>query len=135
MGNTEQIILWATTWPELGLPAAAADFFTHDAKYVNVPVQGSEVSGSLAIGETLVMFRSLFRRIDIEVTAVAEQGNLVMVERVERYVLLDGVVLEMLVIGAFELENGLIAAWRDYWEVAPPPVLAPLVAAEPLTVA
>jgi limonene-1,2-epoxide hydrolase len=127
--NAEQIVFWVTAWPELGLPSAAADFFTGDALYENVPVQGSEVHGGLAIGETLVNFRSLFERIDIEVVTVAEQGDLVMVERIERYVLLDGVTLEMNVIGAFELEDGLIAAWRDYWEVASTPMLVDAVAA------
>ena len=122
--NAEQIVLWVTSWPELGLPPAAADYFTADVVYENVPVQGSEVLGPLAIGETLVSFRSLFDHIEVEVTGVAEQGDLVMVERIERYVLLDGVTLEMNVIGAFELEDGLIAAWRDYWEVAPTPILA-----------
>lgn len=126
--NAEQIVLWVTSWPELGLPSAAADFFTHDALYDNVPVQGSEVRGSLVIGETLVNFRALFERIEIDVVTVAEQGDLVMVERTERYVLLDGVTLEMSVIGAFELQDGLIAAWRDYWEVAPVPVLADVAA-------
>ena len=126
--NAEQIVLWVTAWPELGLPSAATDFFTRDALYENVPVQGSEVRGGLAIGETLVNFRSLFERIDIEVVTVAEQGDLVMVERIERYVLLDGVTLEMNVIGAFELDDGLIAAWRDYWEVASTPMLVDAVA-------
>ena len=122
--NAEAIVLWATSWPELGLPPAAADFFTADARYENVPVQGSEVHGATAIGETLVAFRSLFERIEVEVTAVAEEGDLVMVERTERYVLLDGVTLEIDVIGAFELRDGLICTWRDYWEVAPAPILA-----------
>lgn len=122
--NAEQIVLWVTSWPELGLPPAAADFFTADAVYENVPVQGSEVRGATAIGETLVMFRSMFERIEVGVTAVAEEGDLVMVERTERYVLLDGVTLEIDVIGAFELRDGMICAWRDYWEVAPTPVLA-----------
>ena len=122
--NAEQIVLWVTSWPELGLPPAAADFFTADAVYENVPVQGSEVRGATAIGETLVMFRSMFERIEVDVTAVAEEGDLVMVERTERYVLLDGVTLEIDVIGAFELRDGMICAWRDYWEVAPTPVLA-----------
>lgn len=121
--NAEQIVLWVTSWPELGLPPAAADFFTADARYENVPVQGSEVRGAVAIGETLVKFRSMFERIEVEVVAVAEEGDLVMVERIERYVLLDGVTLEIDVIGAFELRDGLIGAWRDYWEVAPAPIL------------
>ena len=121
--NAEQVVLWVTRWPELGLPAAAADFFTGDAVFVNMPVQGSEVRGPLAIGESLIEFRSLFDRIEIEVTEVAEDGDLVMVERIERYVLLDGTILEMPVIGAFELQDGLIAAWRDYWEVATAPIL------------
>src|SRR3954467_3603494 len=96
--SAEQVVLWVTGWPELGLPAAAADFFTADATFVNMPVQGSEVQGPLAIGETLIEFRSLFDHIEIEVVAVAEDAHLVMVERIERYVLLDGVQLEMTVI-------------------------------------
>ncbi len=122
--SAEQIVLWVTSWPELGLPPAAADFFTADARYENVPVQGSDVQGAVAIGETLVKFRSMFERIEVEVVTVAEEGDLVMVERIERYVLLDGVTLEIDVIGAFELSDGLISAWRDYWEVAPAPILA-----------
>ena len=127
--NAEQIVLWVTSWPELGLPSAAADFFTHDATYENVPVEGAEVCGAPAIGESLATFRSLFRRIEVEVVTVAEDGDLVMVERIERYVLLDGSVLELPVVGAFELVDGLIAAWHDYWDVAPPPVSAPALPA------
>ncbi len=127
--SAEQIVLWVTSWPELGLPPAAADFFTADARYENVPVQGSDVQGAVAIGETLVKFRSMFERIEVEVVTVAEEGDLVMVERIERYVLLDGVTLEIDVIGAFELRDGLISAWRDYWEIAPAPILAASVAA------
>ena len=123
--SAEQVLLWVTAWPELGLPAAAADFFTADAVFINMPVQDCEVRGPLAIGESLIDFRSLFAKIEVEVTHVAEDEDLVLVERIERYVLLDGTVLEMPVIGAFELREGMIAAWRDYWEVADAPILAP----------
>ena len=121
--SVEQVLLWVTGWPELGLPAAASDFFTSDAVFENVPVQGSEVRGPLAIGESLVEFRSLFARIEVDVTEVAEEGDLVMVDRTERYVLLDGTELEIQSIGAFEIRDGMIAAWRDYWEVAEGPVV------------
>src|SRR5690349_20017015 len=97
--SVEQVILWVTGWPELGLPAAASDFFTSDAVFENVPVQGSEVRGPLANGESLVEFRSLFDRIEVAVTEVADEGDLVMVDRTERYVLLDGTVLEIQSIG------------------------------------
>jgi limonene-1,2-epoxide hydrolase len=123
--SSEQVVLWVTGWPELGLPAAAADFFTSDAVFVNMPVQDCEVLGPVAIGESLIEFRSLFAAIEVEVLGIAEEEDLVLVERIERFVLLDGTVLEVDVIGAFELRDGLIAAWRDYWEVAEAPILEP----------
>src|SRR5688572_6496546 len=78
--SVEQVLLWVTGWPELGLPAAASDFFTSDAVFENVPVQGAEIRGSLAIGESLVEFRSLFDRIEVDVAEVVEEGDLVMVD-------------------------------------------------------
>ena len=57
--------------------------------------------------------------IDVELLAVAVQGNMVLTERRDIIVAEDGtVLLDIPVMGAFEVEDGKITAWRDYFDTA-----------------
>ena len=45
----------------------------------------------------------------------AEAGNLVMNERID-YLTIGGKTVALPVAGVFEIENGKIKAWRDYFD-------------------
>ncbi len=51
---------------------------------------------------------------DVSSAAVAANGT-VMIERVDRFTI-NGVLSELPVMGAFELRDGRIAVWRDYYD-------------------
>lgn len=48
---------------------------------------------------------------------MAETGNAVLTERVDRFVI-NGKEVALPVMGIFELANGKITSWRDYFDLA-----------------
>ena len=52
-----------------------------------------------------------------QVLAAGEAGNKVLTERIDRILDADGAeVMTVPVMGIFEIEDGKIAAWRDYFD-------------------
>jgi limonene-1,2-epoxide hydrolase len=91
------------------------DFFTPDAVYHNMPI--APVRGREAIGNTLRQFVDPEGEAEFEVRALARSGNLVLTERVDRFVL-RGLKVELPVMGCFEVTaEGKISAWRDYFDM------------------
>ncbi|MDZ4279094.1 MAG: limonene-1,2-epoxide hydrolase family protein, partial [Dehalococcoidia bacterium] len=90
-------------------------FFTDDAVYHNMPVQ--PIKGKDAIKGVIEQFMSPFERADWEVTHIAAAGDVVLTERVDRFIGGDKTI-ELPVMGIFELRAGKIAAWRDYFDLA-----------------
>jgi len=89
-------------------------FFTPDAVYHNIPVE--PLKGVDAIRETLNMFVTPAETIAFELLAIACAGDLVFTERVDRFRIM-GKDVALPVAGVFELRNGKIAAWRDYFDM------------------
>ncbi len=58
-----------------------------------------------------------FQPAGFEVKRQAVSGNVVMNERVDRFTV-GGRTIELPVMGVFELRDGLIASWRDYFDLA-----------------
>jgi limonene-1,2-epoxide hydrolase len=54
----------------------------------------------------------------MQVRNIAVAGNVVLTERVDSFVL-DGQRLVVPVMGTFEVADGKIVAWRDYYELGP----------------
>jgi limonene-1,2-epoxide hydrolase len=91
------------------------DFFTPDAVYHNMPI--APIQGREGIGNTLRQFVDPQGEAEFEVRAIARSGNLVLTERVDRFVL-RGARIELPVMGAFEVTpQGKISAWRDYFDM------------------
>ena len=90
------------------------DFFTPDAVYHNMPLV--PLSGIDAIRETLNMFVTPAERIEFELLAIASAGDLVFTERIDRFQMM-GKNVSLPVAGVFEVRNGKIAAWRDYFDM------------------
>ncbi len=89
-------------------------YFTPDAVYHNIPVD--PVVGVDAIRSMMQMFTTGVERIEFRVRHLAADGNVVMTERVDVFVQPERTI-ELPVMGTFEVVDGKIAAWRDYFDL------------------
>jgi limonene-1,2-epoxide hydrolase len=93
-----------------------AGFFTEDAVYHNIPME--PVQGRDAINEFIAGFLAEFDGIDFHVHRQVSDGALVMNERTDVMRRKDGGQIPLPVMGVFEVVDGRIAAWRDYFDLA-----------------
>ena len=95
-----------------------AAFFTDDAVYHNIPLE--PVVGREAIGTTIATFLRPgppgIESIEFRVVNIAADGPVVMTERVDVFTLPDKS-FELPVMGTFEVRDGKINAWRDYFDL------------------
>jgi limonene-1,2-epoxide hydrolase len=89
---------------------------TEDALYENVPM--SVLTGHDEIRSMLEGFLGSATEVAWEVLHQVEQGNVVMNERIDRFVMADGKRIELRVAGVFEVRDGKVAVWRDYFDLA-----------------
>ena len=104
---------WAN---DLGAEDLAA-FFTDDAVYHNIPFE--PVIGRENIAGNIASFIRPgppgIERIEFRVINIAANGPVVMTERVDVFTLSDKS-FELQVMGTFEVTDGKIDAWRDYFD-------------------
>jgi limonene-1,2-epoxide hydrolase len=95
-----------------------AAFFTNDAVYHNIPL--APVTGREAIANTISGFirpgAPGIESIEFRVINIAVNGPVVMTERVDAF-RLPGKSFELQVMGTFEVRDGKINAWRDYFDM------------------
>jgi limonene-1,2-epoxide hydrolase len=96
-------------------PAELLDFFSDGAVYHNMPM--APVTGKDAIKGVLDMFLAPAQSVEFVMLRIAGNGGVVLTERVDRFVL-GGKTVELPVAGVFELTDGKITAWRDYFDMA-----------------
>lgn len=90
--------------------------FTEDAVYHNMP--GPPVEGRSAIKAVIRGYLGLASAMDWRIAYQAEVApGVVLNERLDRFKLAKGW-LELPVMGAFEVVDGKIAKWRDYFDMA-----------------
>lgn len=90
-------------------------YFADDAVYHNMP--GPPTVGSAAIRTGIARFLGGWSATTFDVLNIAAAGNIVLAERVDR-IDSNGKHLDLPVTGVFEIENGKIRAWRDYFDLA-----------------
>lgn len=100
-------------WANFDLDAIM-EFFTDDAVYHNIPVDPAV--GKEAIRTTIQGFLGGLGEVEFVVRHIVGQGDVVLTERVDIFVLPNGRI-ELPVMGTFELRDGKIAAWRDYFDL------------------
>ncbi len=88
-------------------------FFAADAIYHNIPVPA--VRGTEAIRAAFLLFAAMMDSIDLEMLAIAAEGNVVFTERIDRF-RWQGKSLALPVAGVFEVHDGKITAHRDYFD-------------------
>jgi limonene-1,2-epoxide hydrolase len=108
---TEFCKKWLTADPD-----ELAGYFTEDAVYHNIPM--APVQGREAIKEFIAGFTAGFDGIDFQVHRQVSDGNVVMNERTDVMHRKDGREIPLPVTGVFEVIDGRIAAWRDYFDLA-----------------
>jgi limonene-1,2-epoxide hydrolase len=101
-------------WSDPKAVDAIIDYFTDDAVYHNIPVD--PVVGRDAIRATIAMFTTGVERVEFRVRHIVADGDTVLTERVDAFVL-PGKIIELPVMGTFELQGDKIAAWRDYFDL------------------
>lgn len=85
-----------------------------DVRYHNIPLE--PILGRESVRAYL---RSIgaFDWVDWQLLAIAESGSQVLTERVDRFSL-RGREVSLPLMGIFEVEQGLIRGWRDYFDLA-----------------
>ena len=88
---------------------------TDDVVYENVPM--SVLKGHDEVRTLLGPFLEGSTKVAWEVLRQVEQGDVVMNERVDRFWIGDKLI-EIRVAGIFEVRDGKVAVWRDYFDLA-----------------
>jgi limonene-1,2-epoxide hydrolase len=96
--------------------ADLAAYFTEDGVYHNV--QLDPVTGPAAIEEYIAGFTAPLNGIDFQVHRQVSDGNIVMNERTDIMRRTDGEEVALPVMGVFEVVDGKIAKWSDYFDMA-----------------
>lgn len=84
-----------------------------DVHYHNMPV--APLDGRRAVAEYLAS-KGGFDWINWKLLAIAANGDRVLTERVDDFSI-GGVEVSLPIMGAFEIQNGKIKAWRDYFDM------------------
>jgi limonene-1,2-epoxide hydrolase len=104
---------FCAAWADGDVDALVA-FFTDDAVYHNIPI--APVAGRDAIKSTIESFTAGVDKIEFRVNAIAADGGVVLTERVDVFTT-PTVTVDLPVMGTFEVVDGKIAAWRDYFDL------------------
>jgi limonene-1,2-epoxide hydrolase len=101
-------------WSRLD-PDELADYFTEDGCYHNMPLD--PVTGRDNVRAMIAAFTADWTETDWEVLNIVGSDEVVIAERVDRTVAGDTSV-DLPCTGVFEMENGRIKVWRDYFDLA-----------------
>ena len=84
-----------------------------NVRYHNMPV--APLDGKAAVAEYLAS-KGGFDWIDWKLLSIAVNGERVLTERVDDFSI-GGVKVSLPIMGVFEIRNGRIQAWRDYFDL------------------
>lgn len=94
---------------------ALRPYFTDDVVYHNIPMEPAV--GIDAAIDMLAGFLAMADKVEIRMTHLAANGDVVLTERVDEFTL-GQTVAPLPVMGVFEITDGRISAWRDYFDMA-----------------
>ena len=115
MSNNEQIIRdFIAAWSRLDVDELVS-YFTPDGTYYNMPAR--PVSGHEDLKTFIGRFIAGWEKTDWEILNLLADGDIVMAERMDRTVA-GGKPVDLPCFGIFEMRDGKIAVWRDYFDMA-----------------
>jgi limonene-1,2-epoxide hydrolase len=89
--------------------------FADDAVYHSIPL--TPIVGKAAIGRWVTKFAEVPPG-RLEIRHQVASGNVVMNERTD-YITINGKAVVLPICGVFEIENGRIKGWREYFDLGP----------------
>jgi len=114
----EVVRRFCAAWSDNIGAAELAAFFADNAVYHNIPLP--PVTGREAIAKTIASFirpgAPGIESIEFRVLNIAADGPVVMTERVDVFKL-PNKSFDLQVMGTFEVKDGKIEAWRDYFDM------------------
>ncbi|MDO8421514.1 MAG: limonene-1,2-epoxide hydrolase family protein [Parvibaculum sp.] len=114
MNKNEEIIRdFVNAWPSLDVEKIVS-FFTEDGIYHNMMIH--PVKGHADLRNFISAFLKGWSETEWEILNLASSGNTVFAERVDR-TKVGGKPVSLPCCGVFEMENGKIKAWRDYFDM------------------
>lgn len=114
MSKNEDIVrAFIDIWPSLDVDRIVA-CFTKDGVYHNMMID--PVRGEADLRAFISGFLNGWSDAKWEVLNVASSGDLVFAERIDRFKV-GGKPVALPCCGVFELENGKIRSWRDYFDM------------------
>ncbi|MEO8541446.1 MAG: limonene-1,2-epoxide hydrolase family protein, partial [bacterium] len=94
--------------------ARISAYFSDDAIYHNIPV--APIHGREAIANAIGGWKDRMQSAGWEIVHQVSNGDVVINERIDRFTVGDKNV-SLPVVGVFELKDGKITAWRDYFDM------------------
>jgi len=114
MSKNEVVIReFIAAWSNLDA-AELASYFTEDGTYHNIPSQ--PVRGRDNVQAMIAGFTRPWQSTRWEIVSLVAEGDLVVAERVDRTVV-NGQPVDLPVVGVFEMRDGRIHVWRDYFDL------------------
>ena len=114
MTENERIVReFIAAWSNLNTDELVG-YFTEDGIYHNMPAK--PVSGHDDLRDFISAFLASWEKTDWEILNLLAADDIVMVERVDR-TLAAGKEVELPCFGIFEMKEGKIAVWRDYFDM------------------
>lgn len=95
-------------------PEELKSFFSDDVVYHNIPMDPAEGLG--ATMAVVNMFVNMCEALDFEIHHLASDGSTVLTERTDTFTI-NGKTAPLAVMGAFNVVDGKITAWRDYFDM------------------
>jgi limonene-1,2-epoxide hydrolase len=115
MPSAEQVVRDFCAAASTRDPAVLRAFFSDDVVYHNIPMAPAEgIEATMAV---IDMFLGMCEALEFEVRHVASDGTTVLTERTDIFTI-KGKSAPLPVMGAFDVVDGKITAWRDYFDMA-----------------
>jgi len=113
MDNEAIIRNFIEAWSRLD-PEELAGYFTEDGVYHNMPA--GAVSGRSNVKQMIAGFTASWTETQWDVLNLLSAGDIVVAERIDRTKAGDKAV-DLPCMGVFEMRDGKIKVWRDYFDL------------------
>ncbi len=115
MPSAEQVVRDFCAAASTRDPEVLRAFFSDEIVYHNIPMEPAEgIEATMAV---IDMFVNMCDALEFEIHHLASDGGTVLTERTDIFSI-KGKTAPLPVMGAFQVTDGKITAWRDYFDMA-----------------